>query len=145
MTTKHFRAQLKRLLKKHPTLCPRGFSDVSPEGSLLDDPYPAQVDAAITYIRDNWHRIKNVRKKGSTSYSYKHVAERWLAERRIYGEGICNGALIAAALLLGYKVERESPCSPNAYFNIGRRSVPKLKAPLPVRAFRAQAISPRTR
>ena len=58
----------------------------------------------------------------SSSYGLKHEAERWCRMRGHEGGGyICNGALLMAAVRLGFKVQRCSLTSPNAWLNISRR------------------------
>lgn len=58
-----------------------------------------------------------------TSYSYKHYVESWLEKQGIH-EHIWNGALIAAAVGLGYpfKVERWG-FGPNVLFGFSRKDV----------------------
>jgi hypothetical protein len=49
------------------------------------------------------------------SYGLKHQAERW------GGDYVSNGALIAAAIQLGFEVKR-IPGTPNALINVAGRS-----------------------
>lgn len=73
----------------------RGF--VPPGDSRSEEePNPAEVAAAKQYLTRNWVPAKTARR---SSYLLKHMVER-------AGGGYCsNGALIAAAVELGLRVE----------------------------------------
>ena len=57
-----------------------------------------------------------------SSYGLKHEAERWCRDQGHAGGGyICNGALLMAAYHLGFRVQRDTPRSPNGCLNIGKK------------------------
>lgn len=76
-----------------------------------------QSDGISYFIRAvEWLRHIPTRKTVNLgSYGLKHQAERW------GGDYVSNGALIAAAIHLGFKVERISG-TPNALINVAGRS-----------------------
>jgi hypothetical protein len=49
----------------------------------------------------------------------KHTAEQWA------GRYVSNGALLRAAELEGYRIERVRPGSPNGHLNIYVRKTPR--------------------
>ena len=79
-------------------------------------PDPAQVKVCRVWIRLFGEPMGKIR-QDRTSYALKHAVEAWadLEGGPIY---IANGAFIAAALAEGYRAERTSEGSPNAYFNM---------------------------
>ena len=52
-----------------------------------------------------WAKTKGTNRKAGSSYSLKHVAERWHERRRLGNPYISNGALLMAAHRLGFTVE----------------------------------------
>lgn len=56
-----------------------------------------------------------------TSYSYKHMVERWAD---LY---VSNGAFIAAAIALEFKIKRIHSKSPNVFLPISSKSVKEMK------------------
>ena len=80
------------LLKRQPNIL-----------SPLDE---EQVERATKFLRECTKRSD--RKKGY-SYGLKHMAEEYA------GDYVSNGALIEAALRLGYRVVPEDERSPNAF------------------------------
>ena len=66
---------------------------------------------------------KTINRKWS-SYGLKHQAEGFVRSRTDRPENayVANGALICAALHLGFDVQRAEKSSPNAYFNMSSRS-----------------------
>ena len=95
---------LDSVLEKHPLLSADGFGSKNPVDlrNRTD-----QVDAALAYLRAG-APLDNAPSTGMYSYALKHRAESWA------GLYICNGAAIAAALMLGWKVKRDSIASLNA-------------------------------
>lgn len=89
--------------KKIPNLSPFGF-DYFPV-QFSDDDIKA-VRLCMAWIKVHTRPLKTIRSEGS--YGLKHMVER---KMNFY---IPNGAFIAAALILGYKYERNGP---NARFN----------------------------
>ena len=79
----------------------------------------AEFDRATAFLL-NCRRTRDVTAP-RTSYGWKHVAERLAREAGRPGY-VSNGMFLAAALALGFVVEREHPRSPNAYLNISRRT-----------------------
>ncbi|HVV74169.1 MAG TPA: hypothetical protein VHI52_22215 [Verrucomicrobiae bacterium] len=68
-----------------------------------------------------WGRTESINSRQS-SYTYKHWAED------VTGGYLTNGALIAAAIHLGFQVKRDG-LSPNVFLNISQRSLnPRLHA-----------------
>jgi hypothetical protein len=57
------------------------------------------IDAALAYLKAG-APLNSAPSAGMYSYSLKHRAEKWA------GRYISNGAMIAAALMLGWKVKR---------------------------------------
>lgn len=106
----------------------------------FDPPDATQVEICRVYIRRFKERTKTIRKKDS-SYGLKHEVERWTkvasgeSGRRVY---ISNGAFITAAIAEGYAVEpvRESPNSPNAFFNMAPRAAESRRAGVPEEDYR---------
>lgn len=56
------------------------------------------------------------------SYGFKHDVERWVGRTR-KEQYISNGALIAAALGLGFKYKQVEWGSPNVYLNLSKRQL----------------------
>jgi hypothetical protein len=56
-----------------------------------------------------------------TSYGYKHMVERWAD---LY---VSNGAFIAAAIALEFKIKRTHSKSPNIFLPISSKSVKEMK------------------
>lgn len=88
---------------------------VNTAGPLPDD---KQVEMARKWLKEKAIRIASINKK-STSYGWKHIAEKYV---RSY---ISNGAFIHAAMLEGFKVKQVED-SQNAYLNISRRNIHAL-------------------
>ena len=113
------------VLKLYPDLRPFGFGgykgDVEPISTWYEAEAHDQIDSAATWLNECTRTRYASRKQNS--YGYKHEAERW---QNTY---ISNGALIAAAVILGFKVVSIGN-SPNAYINIGRTpDSPAFKQP----------------
>jgi hypothetical protein len=89
-----------------------GFSHPKAEG-FTDARAQLRTEGVSYFIRAaEW--LKHIPRRSSVnlgSYSLKHQAERWA------GDYVSNGALIAAAVHLGFKVERIAG-SPNARINV---------------------------
>lgn len=76
---------------------------------LLDDDQLAQFDAARRWLAQ-WRRRKTMNRWGTT-YSLKHAAEKDL------GLYVSNGAMVAAAVHLGFRIQRDRQ-TPNAFVNV---------------------------
>jgi hypothetical protein len=103
-----------------------GYRDFTSEEAIAS--LRAQVEAASRWLSLCGQR-KSINSSGGGSYSLKHQAERW---SRSQGgvPYICNGALLMAAVRLGFKLKRPSdvrPDYPNAWLNISqnRPAVPR--------------------
>ena len=92
-----------------PYLTAEGIVDTP--GPLPDD---KQVEMARTWLKEKAIRIASLN-RASTSYGWKHVAERYAKSY------ISNGAFIHAAMLEGFKIKHIED-SQNAYLNISKRS-----------------------
>ena len=88
---------LNSILERYPLLSADGFNAKDPVDlrSRAD-----QIDAALAYLRAG-APLDSAPSAGMYSYGLKHRAEEWA------GLYICNGAMIAAALVLGWKVKRD--------------------------------------
>jgi hypothetical protein len=99
--------------------CFSGVDDWSLEGcraELIRD-YPMVAKCAL-WIRKFCRPTKTIRDRGSTSYGLKHAASKWLrGARPEVVDYVHNGAFIAAAIALGYRMK---PVGLNAYFNLKR-------------------------
>ena len=83
---------------------------VPPGRDCHSKPDADQVAACVDWLRKNAKPSKNMR-SSANSYALKHRAERDV------GQYVSNGALIKAALSLGYRYRRENQ-SPNCIFNM---------------------------
>jgi hypothetical protein len=105
-------------LARYPTLRPNGL-DASDRSSL--DRHAEEVATAIAYLRC----CRPKQTPDINSYWLKHRAEGW-------GKGhglapyVCNGALIAAAVYLGFPLRRRNL---NALVAVQVRSLPAASAP----------------
>lgn len=122
------REKIDAVLAEHTDLTPYGFGlypigeplvdrrDVlrRERAKMLEPNVVEQVADAIRFL-DAAGRQKMLNRR-STSYGWKHVAERWV------GRYISNGAMIAAALIRGYTVKRCATGS-SAFINIPRAAL----------------------
>jgi hypothetical protein len=97
---------VRRVRRGHPDLASLCANGLKPFGDRpADEPEIEQVNAAAQFIEA--HCAHTVRTRNHSSYGWKHIAERFI------GHYITNGAFIAAAALLGYKLKPSRPGSPN--------------------------------
>ena len=68
-------------------------------------------------------RTKGINRRLGSSYGLKHITEAWSESY------IPNGMFIAAAVHLGFMVER-AESGPNAYLNVSTKSLGKISATL---------------
>lgn len=113
------RRDIMELMDRQHDLTAHGFgaftgSDFAEERLALLDSERA-VNTCLDWLKLQ-KKTKNIRTV-HWSYHLKHVVEDWYRETNNQELSIPNGALIAAAYLLGFKVKR-IPKTPNAYFNI---------------------------
>ena len=88
---------------EYPDLTRGGLNNAPSEGPLADA--VEEVVAAVKYMV----LCAESSNKEIGSYGMKHRAERWA------GRYIANGSMIAAALMAGAEIRRQSPDSPNAH------------------------------
>ncbi|MGC2836156.1 MAG: hypothetical protein WA238_18915 [Methylocella sp.] len=95
---------LDSVLERYPLLSAGGFDAKDPVDlrSRAD-----QIDAALAYLRAG-APLDRAPSAGMYSYGLKHRAEEWA------GRYISNGAMIAAAIMLGWKVKRDAIYGLNA-------------------------------
>jgi hypothetical protein len=108
------RLDIERAIALCQNLCPSGFRDAMPrpdDTPLTDETIVRQVNACARFIAHMCAPTKTICRLVS-SYGWKHIAEN------VLGQHVCNGAFIAAAILAGYRVARDTPRSPNAVFNM---------------------------
>lgn len=113
---------LSEVMVEHPTLnfCGYGRSRIDPDFDMesqrrsLLQCTPA-IQAALQYL-DTLPRVKVTSRKARDSYELKHKAERTEVARRICYGYVSNGALIAAAYMLGLDVK---PTGINATIGVG--------------------------
>lgn len=99
-----------------PPLDYRGFCS---EHELKERPDQEQIETAKAYLR----LLKPTKRPVVSSYSLKHRAEHWGKDNGMEPY-VSNGALIAAALLLGLAIK---PTGINALIGVSQRSVKKLE------------------
>lgn len=125
-------AKIRAVISDHVDLDARGMHDG--DRDYNDNPIDeTQFEFALFWLTLRGDKLRNVRTRGTSSYGYKHVAEQDLrkADEAVPGvlspqysaRGwyISNGAFIAAALHLGYKIRRTHPGSPNVFLNFSYR------------------------
>jgi hypothetical protein len=112
ITGPYTRADIQRVVEQFPSLCVYGFRDVPPADSslLAEKRILCQVNGCVSFIEGHCAPTKKVR--WTSSYDWKHLAERAL------GQGVYNGAFIAAAILADYLVQRHAPDDSHAVFNV---------------------------
>lgn len=109
---RHTRMDIERAAAQFPNLCACGFRDVQHACERrTDERFVREVNVCAHFIEQHCVPTTTLRWRRS-SYGWKHVAER------AFGQYVCNGAFIAAAVLAGYRVKRDSRRSPNAVFNM---------------------------
>jgi hypothetical protein len=116
---------LKRVLVENPNLCANGWGtephDFERSRAHMTSPHGVEeFERALAFVEARCRPTKAITTHAG-SYGYKHMAENW--HRRELGDAadcyVSNGALIAAALALGYR-HRRLPGSPNCLFNFAR-------------------------
>lgn len=85
---------------------------------LRDPPPEKQIALCVEWLKLYITPRRTVNTKAS-SYGLKHTVETWA------GEYISNGAFIAAAQRLGYRIHRCVPMCVNAHFNMSFRRMPQ--------------------
>ncbi|WP_152033411.1 hypothetical protein [Bradyrhizobium sp. DOA9] len=108
--------------RRFPELCPyglrhyRGNHPVEPR-SIRDD----EVATAMAFLR----RFHPTKKGTASSYWLKHEAENWGRKNGMSGY-VSNGAMLIAALLLGFTVLPHRSPSPNAQIGLSKRDIHKF-------------------
>lgn len=82
---------------------------------------PKQVATAIAFLR----QCEPTKTLNTNSYSLKHKAERW-GKRLGLESYLTNGALIVAAVYLGFSVRQHD--GPNASVGVSKQSITALEA-----------------
>ena len=72
------------------------------------------------FIGNNFEKQKIINTY-KTSYGLKHIVEKMI------NNYVSNGDFIASMILEGYEYKRDSRLSPNAYFNITKKSITKFE------------------
>jgi hypothetical protein len=134
------RAAIQRVLEHEPRLARRGFGVFRDAKQTIEDSqeefahdraelYSAwgisEFLRAREYLSLASHR-RTVNDRRS-SYGLKHDAEHYFRDRGIADNYVSNGALIAAAIHLGFNYR---VVGPNAYFNIGRLNAEPVDHPI---------------
>jgi len=120
MTEKRAIASIKRVMDKHPRLTREGFLDFihhryeTSRAALLDPDSVAEFLRARDFLSDCNIRKTINRAWGTSASSFARAAEK---DCGVY---ISTGAVIAAAVSLGAKVQRIEYMA-NAWLSIGRR------------------------
>lgn len=113
------------ILAQHQRLCANGWGTDDDDfdrsrAHMTSTAGLEEFARALEFVEARWRPTQNITRYQS-SYGLKHTAERW--HREVIGRNVncyvSNGALIAAALCLGYR-HRIIPGSPNCFFNVGR-------------------------
>lgn len=116
---------LRRTLSEHPGLCANGWgtdpADFDRSRAHMTSPHGVEeFERALAFVEACWRPTRAITRHAS-SYGLKHSAERW--HRARLGDGadcyVSNGALIAAALHLGYR-HRPLPRTSNCLFNVAK-------------------------
>lgn len=106
---------IKKILKKEPTLTPNGIEKVLIDDKFEGD-YLRQIETCVEWLKHK--KTQKTISRSSTSYAIKHIIER---ELNTY---VCNGSLIAAVIYLGIPYERMED-SPNIQVAIGIKELYK--------------------
>ena len=93
---------------------------------LLSDAGLDEVEACARWL-DLQLRTKTFNRQ-HTSYGYKHNVERWSGRVLKNDRHICNGALIAAALGMGFDFKPDHGGSPNVWLNLSERRLKVVEA-----------------
>ena len=109
---------IEQIARENPELLPFGWmvegmdglGDIGGSAWHADRDLREQVQHAMRFLREHARPRESFNRRHG-SYGLKHMAEKWA------GAYISNGALIAAALSLGYEARR-FPGSPNCSFNM---------------------------
>lgn len=116
MTREEAERAIETVMSEWPNLTCWGFS------SPMDDGFAKARDElrsdGISYFIHAVDWLRHIPKRKTVnlgSYWLKHQAERWA------GDYVSNGALIAAAIHLRFRVEREAG-APNAFINVAAHS-----------------------
>lgn len=100
------------IIKKEPTLTAFGIEGTLRRAHSTDLPEIKEIETCINWL-NTIKKTKGINRK-STSYGYKHEAER------AYGTYVTNGSFIAAVIHLGIKYEK-IPGSPNIFVALSRK------------------------
>lgn len=122
-STSRARDLVDKALSIYPKLKRHGLNtysdDPAKDSDLYSDEFLDEVETCARWL-EKQTKIKTVNRK-HTSYGYKHSVERWVDSYSDVHQYISNGAVIAAAVGLGFDVVRQNPGSPNAAINISEK------------------------
>jgi len=138
-----FSQYIRKVMNDHPNLTSHGFAIPNFQNNRWVDPetdakrykeFRAELldKSFVEQFRLSWKwlelvkRTKNVNTRAGSSYHLKHVVERYWGSEVGGRAYVMNGVFIAAALAKGFKFKRTGN-SPNAYFNISKKSVKALE------------------
>ena len=120
------RRVVERILVERPNLAPNGFwapgcfqtveAFHASQDKMLGARFLGEYRRAMAFILLACGRRKAINRRAS-SYGLKHSAERLMSELNMAESYVTNGALIVAALALGYRIERIEG-TPNAFFDL---------------------------
>lgn len=94
------------------------YGVASKDTDLADKPSRQQVKSCLEFLAP--HGKRKTINRNISSYGLKHAVERWLRSNGsdAYFCYVSNGALIMAALELGYDCVQCAHGSPNVFINI---------------------------
>jgi hypothetical protein len=86
-------------------------------------PNKKEVEIAKQFLNENCIKSDTINKEVGSSYSWKHLAEKWGQKNIGYDHGyVSNGSFITAALELRYEMEEDPQPSLNAHLKIDQIS-----------------------
>jgi len=117
--------------RNYPRFYPPNFTNETAEefqvrlergrSELLSEDSIKQINASIGFLMQ-FATPRKTQNKSFSSYGLKHDAEAWA------GLYITNGALVAAALILGYRAHPNAgdPNNINCHFNMKVKRIPRV-------------------
>ena len=120
------RRVVERITVERPNLAPNGFwtpgcfqtldAFHASQDKMLGARFLGEFRRAMAFLLLACGKRKTINRRVS-SYGLKHSAEQLMAEMNVAESYVSNGALIVAAVALGYRVERIEG-TPNAFFDL---------------------------
>lgn len=109
--------RIRAVLEEYPDLAYAGFRDEKAfslgsetfeqsRARLLSDDAVEQIEDCLACLK----HVRKARKAEASSYSMKHVVEKWKRGEEPHGPRtyVANGALIAAACIAGFRIKHEA-------------------------------------